>query len=97
MNEDAQLSIDLKTEKIAALYIEKRPYSAEPSITTGARSRVPVPRLGLLGMGAGEAHGATCHWAKSDANKDDRCRKMCLVVLERSIMKFPSTRTETWA
>jgi len=47
-----------KRRKILNLYTEKRPYSAELSITTGARSRIPVPELGLLlGMGAGEAHG----------------------------------------
>jgi len=45
-----------KRRKILNLYTEKRPYSAKPSITTGARSRVPVPELGLLlSMGAGEA------------------------------------------
>ena len=48
-----------KREKVAGLYREKRPYSAKPRITAEARSRVPVPRLGLLlGMGAGEANGA---------------------------------------
>jgi hypothetical protein len=47
-----------KRRKTLNLYTEKKPYSAKPSITTGARSRVPVPGLGLLlGMGAGEAHG----------------------------------------
>jgi len=57
-NEEAQLSIDLETEKVAGLYTEKRSYSAKPSITIGARSGVPVLGLGLLlGMGAGEAHG----------------------------------------
>jgi hypothetical protein len=39
-------------EKVAGLYRVKRPYSAKPNITTAARSRVPVPGLGLLlGMG----------------------------------------------
>jgi hypothetical protein len=47
-----------KRRKTVDLYTEKRPYSAKPSITTGARSRVPVPELGLLlGMGANEAYG----------------------------------------
>jgi len=47
-----------KRRKTVDLYTEKRPYSAKPSITTGDRSRVPVPELGLLlSMGAGEAHG----------------------------------------
>jgi hypothetical protein len=42
-----------KRRKTLDLYTEKRPYSAKPSITTGARSRVPVPELGLfLSMGA---------------------------------------------
>jgi hypothetical protein len=52
------LSIDLKSEKMAGLYTEKRQYSAKPSITTGAQSRVPVSEQGLLlGIGTGEAHG----------------------------------------
>jgi hypothetical protein len=47
-----------KRRKTPELYTEKRPYSAKPSSTTGARSRPPVPGLGhLLCMGAGEAHG----------------------------------------
>jgi hypothetical protein len=46
-----------KREQMAGLYREKRPYSAKPRITAEARSRVLVPRLGLLGRGAGEAHG----------------------------------------
>jgi hypothetical protein len=47
-----------KRRKTLDLYTEKRLYSASPSITTAARSLVPVPELGLLiGMGAGEAHG----------------------------------------
>jgi hypothetical protein len=46
-----------KRRKTLDLYTEKRTYSAKPSITAGARSRVPVPELDLLlGMGAGEAH-----------------------------------------
>jgi len=46
-----------KRRKTLDLYTQKRPYLAKPSITTGARSQVPVPELGLLlGMGAGEAH-----------------------------------------
>jgi len=47
-----------KRRKTLDLYTKKRPYSVKPSITTAARSRVPVPELGLLlGMGAGEVHG----------------------------------------
>jgi len=42
-----------KRRKTLDLYKEKRTYSASPIITTGTRSRVPVPELGhLFGMGA---------------------------------------------
>jgi len=57
-NEDTQFSIELKRDKMADLYTEKRPYAAKPSITSGAQSRLPVPGLGLLlGMRAGETDG----------------------------------------
>jgi len=47
---------------MAGSYTEKGPYSAKPSITTGARSQIPVPGLGLfLGMGQARPMGATSH------------------------------------
>jgi len=50
------------------VYREK-PYSVKPSITTGARSRVPVPEVGLLSAcWQARPMGATSHRAKSDAN-----------------------------
>jgi hypothetical protein len=47
-------SLPIQNEKTAGIYGKKTPYSAKPSITTGARCRTSLPRLGLLlGMGAG--------------------------------------------
>jgi len=47
-----------KKGKTIDLYTEKRPYSAKPSITSGAQRQLPVPGLDLLlGMGTSEANG----------------------------------------
>jgi len=48
-----------KKRENGRLIYRQRPYSAKPSITTGAQSRVPVPELGLLlGMGQARPMGA---------------------------------------
>jgi hypothetical protein len=61
------LSIQEK-ENTRLIYREKT-ILGEAEHHNRVRSRLPVPKLGLLlSMGAGEAYGATSHRAKSHVN-----------------------------